>query len=220
MSLDKITARLYSDSERECAELVRKATEDAKNLLLRHAERAFIIVFACARAERRPTKNLLLSASEEACALVSAEKESAEKDAETIIEKARSAASASERRAVLKAKSELIETVLLSAKKQLLALDDEKYFELLVYLAKKNLRDDKGTLCMSDEDIKRCPADFASRLGGNVTVSQARLFPFPAFGALLRIRPKRMRQNAPFRIKGEGFRSPFRLMPKAERNSV
>ncbi|MDY4254383.1 MAG: V-type ATP synthase subunit E family protein, partial [Oscillospiraceae bacterium] len=96
MSLDKITARLYSDSERECAELVRKATEDAKHLLL--------------------------SASEEACALVSAERESAEKDAETIIEKARSAASASERRAVLKAKSELIETVLLSAKKQLLAL--------------------------------------------------------------------------------------------------
>ncbi len=145
MSLDKITARLYSDSERECAELVRKATEDAKHLLL--------------------------SASEEACALVSAERESAEKDAETIIEKARSAASASERRAVLKAKSELIETVLLSAKKQLLALDDEKYFELLVYLAKKNLRNDKGTLCMSDEDIKRCPADFASRLGGNITVS-------------------------------------------------
>ncbi|MDY4254194.1 MAG: hypothetical protein SOX69_00505, partial [Oscillospiraceae bacterium] len=40
-----------------------------------------------------------------------------------------------------------------------------------VYLAKKNLRNDKGTLCMSDEDIKRCPADFASRLGGNITVS-------------------------------------------------
>ena len=78
MYLEKITARLYTDSERECAELVRKATEDAKNLLL--------------------------SASEEACALVSAERESAEKDAETIIEKAlplRSAALCSRQKASL-----------------------------------------------------------------------------------------------------------------------
>lgn len=145
MSLEKITARLYSDSDSECAELLKKATEDANGILAR--------------------------AREEADALLRAEKASAEKDAAIILERARSAASASERRAELAAKSELIGIVLSSAKERLNSLDDEKYFELLESLAKKNIRGEKGTLFMSEMDLKRCPPDFASRLGGDITLS-------------------------------------------------
>ncbi len=145
MSLEKITARLYSDSDSECAELLRKASEDA----------AGVVLFA----------------EKEADALIAAEKESAKKDAAALIERARSAAAASQRRALLSEKSDLINTVLASAKKQLQTLDDAKYFELLVYLAKKNLRDEKGVLCMSAEDIARCPSDFAARLGDNISIS-------------------------------------------------
>lgn len=145
MSLEKITARLYSDSDSECAEILRKAAEDAQGTVL--------------------------SAEKEAAALISAEKESAEKEAAALIERAHSAAAASQRRELLKEKSELIKTVLSSAKKQLLSLGDSEYFELLENLAKKNLRGSNGVLCMSAEDLARCPSDFASRLGGSVTVS-------------------------------------------------
>ena len=145
MSLEKITARLYSDTERECAEIIRKATEEAQNIVSR--------------------------AETEANELKAAEKESTDREAKTILEKARSTADASERRALLAAKSDLIATVLSSAKERLRSLETDKYFDVLLTLANRNKRDDKGIMYLSADDLKRVPSDFAEKLGEKITVS-------------------------------------------------
>lgn len=144
MSLEKITARLFSDSDRECGDIVAKAEKEAERVIE--------------------------NAKKEAAQLIAAEKESAAADAEKALEKARSAAASSEKRAVLAAKSELIGVVLSSAKEKFMQLDDEKYFSLLEFLAKKNLRPTGGTMLLSEKDFKRCPSDFASRLGSNISI--------------------------------------------------
>lgn len=145
MSLEKITARLMSDSDKECADIIEKAKAQA-DAIIKNAE-------------------------EQAENIVNEAKEQAYSEFNKAVERAKSSTVTSERRAILGMKNELINIVINTAKKRLCTLDDDRYFELLYDIAKHSLRDGDGVMFLSEKDLARCPADFVSKLGHSVTLS-------------------------------------------------
>ena len=88
----------------------------------------------------------------------------ARKQAEKTVSAAESAAEADKRRAVLKAKTELLARVLAEAEKRILDLPDDEYFSLMLKLAVKACAHHGGTVIFGQRDLARLPKDFIVKL--------------------------------------------------------
>lgn len=88
----------------------------------------------------------------------------AKSQADDLIARADSAAALDERRMLLGAKQELIADVIDQAKKALVNLPAEEYFDLILKLVGKNALARKGEICFSRQDFERLPKDFAAKL--------------------------------------------------------
>lgn len=84
--------------------------------------------------------------------------------AEDLIARADSAASLERSRAVLATKQKMIAEAVGTAKRTVLELPVDKYFELILKLVKENVLPGSGSICFSERDIKRMPSDFAKKL--------------------------------------------------------
>lgn len=144
--LDHIIARIEAENETQC-EAVR--TEAAA----RSAE-----IVAAADAEGREA--------------VRAAAEQAEKQAEQLVSRAKSAGALEARRAKLAAKVALVDDVLAEARQRLAGLPDAAYFETMRSLALKNKQAGEGVLFFGARDLARLPRDFAQKLGTDISVSE------------------------------------------------
>lgn len=103
----------------------------------------------------------------------------AETDVENIKERALSSCDLQKRKALLKAKQEVISNVLDTAYENLLSADDETYFNMLRKMLEKFALAADGEICFSPEDLKRMPtgfekeiSDIAAAKGGNLVLSK------------------------------------------------
>ena len=71
---------------------------------------------------------------------------------------------ASMKRKLLSCKVELINDTIEKTIAKLKALPDEEYFELLVRLLKRHIRQGKGILSLCSNDLNRLPADFDKKI--------------------------------------------------------
>lgn len=136
--IDKITARLQEDCEKQCKEIETAAVADAER----------IIAEAVAKAEKD----------------TAALKRETDDKADLILDKAKSSAALESRQAILKAKVNLIEDVIEKAQNKLHNLDAPSYFSMLTLLAKKNKEAGEGIMFLCKRDLDRLPADFESGL--------------------------------------------------------
>lgn len=114
--------------------------------------------------EAKAQAEKILSDAAEAAAASRAEIEAkAEADSIALVNSAKSNAALISRNAVLQAKRNEIEKTLNGISEYILALDDEKYFELLYKMA-SGLKGEKGEILLSEKDKSRLPADFESRM--------------------------------------------------------
>lgn len=79
---------------------------------------------------------------------------------------------------ILAAKQEIIGDVIDEAKKRILGLSDREYFDLLLKLMEKNIREGEGVIYFSEEDHDRIPSGFsfevqelAKKHGGELSIS-------------------------------------------------
>lgn len=93
-------------------------------------------------------------------------------------DRAKSSAQQQKRQAILKAKQEIISSLLDKAHDEILAMDDTSYFTLIEKLIKKYSLPKDGEIFFSQKDLKRLPsgfdkkaADIAKENGGSLKVS-------------------------------------------------
>lgn len=102
---------------------------------------------------------------------------SAQEKVRDISLRAESAAALEKKKATLYAKQTAISTMLFEAKKYILSLPDDEYFDLILKMVRKNAMDINGEIIFSQEDKKRLPHDFEQKLfdasNGKLTVSKA-----------------------------------------------
>ena len=84
----------------------------------------------------------------------------AEKKAESKIYNAKSSASLLKRDNALKLKSEAIDNVLLAVNEEINSYSDDKYFDFLIALVKKNALSGNGVLHLNSKDLQRNTAAF------------------------------------------------------------
>ena len=100
----------------------------------------------------------------------------AEKKAEIISESGKSGAEAYIKRAVLSAKSEIIDSAVTYAQNEI--INSDKYFDMLFMLIIKNAHNEQGILQLNERDKKNMPKDFLQKVnaalpeGGSLTVSE------------------------------------------------
>lgn len=87
-------------------------------------------------------------------------KKETEENVKTSISRAESAAALQEKKLILNAKQQMISDVILSAKKYLLNLSDEEYFEKILLMVKKYALPEAGQILFSKKDDKRLPGQF------------------------------------------------------------
>lgn len=84
---------------------------------------------------------------------------------EEMEERSRSALELERKRALLKAKQQMIEDVLLQAKSKMLSLPAEEYFDTLQkMIVSAAHRNESGSLCFCETDRARLPEDFMEKL--------------------------------------------------------
>ena len=84
--------------------------------------------------------------------------------AEKDYENACNSADAEMKRKLLSCKVELIEQAVEKTVSKLKALPDKEYFDLMLSLAERHIRPEKGILSLGKKDLSRIPSDFESRL--------------------------------------------------------
>lgn len=90
--------------------------------------------------------------------------EEAKRRAESIRQLGASAAELDGKRGLLRAKQQMIGSVIDQGKAALLALPDEDYFSMLIRLAQKNALPQEGELYLSQRDRDRMPSFFETKL--------------------------------------------------------
>ena len=105
--------------------------------------------------------------------------EKSEADAESLKGRAESSCDLQKRKAVLKAKQEVISEILKRAYKKMLASDTETYFDIIRKMLNKYVLPEEGEICFSSDDKKRMPDGFekeiaaiAAAKGGKLIVSK------------------------------------------------
>ena len=123
-------------------------------------------------------ENVARENTAEASALAESQKEKiikdADKKAESIINNAKSSASLLKRDSALKFKSEAIETVLRAVNDEINSYPDDKYFDFLITLVKKNVLSGKGVLHLNSKDLQRNTAEFKEKIAPlNLVLSES-----------------------------------------------
>lgn len=136
--LETILQQIADDAKAEAEELLQTAKAEQEKLLTE------------AKAKASETEQAAIAQGEE--------------QAKQIRERAESAAQMQRRNAILACKQELIGETIASVKRELANAPDEKYFAVLVALAKRFAAEGKAELQMNQRDLERMPADFAEQL--------------------------------------------------------
>ena len=151
--LEKMKSQILDEANRSAGEILEQAKKDADAVM----------------AEAR--KN-----AEAECQRIS---EKSEADAESLKGRAESSCDLQKRKAVLKAKQEVISEILKRAYKKMLASDTETYFDIIRKMLNKYVLPEEGEICFSSDDKKRMPDGFekeiaaiAAAKGGKLIVSK------------------------------------------------
>lgn len=151
--LEKMKSQILDEANRSAGEILEQAKKEADAVM----------------AEAR--KN-----AEAECQRIS---EKSEADAESLKGRAESSCDLQKRKAVLKAKQEVISEILKCAYKKMLASDTETYFDIIRKMLNKYVLPEEGEICFSSDDKKRMPDGFekeiaaiAAAKGGKLIVSK------------------------------------------------
>lgn len=151
--LEKMKSQILDEANRSAGEILEQAKKEADAVM----------------AEAR--KN-----TEAECQRIS---EKSEADAESLKGRAESSCDLQKRKAVLKAKQEVISEILKRAYKKMLASDTETYFDIIRKMLNKYVLPEEGEICFSSDDKKRMPDGFekeiaaiAAAKGGKLIVSK------------------------------------------------
>ena len=151
--LEKMKSQILDEANRSAGEILEQAKKEADAVM----------------AEAR--KN-----AEDECQRIS---EKSEADAESLKGRAESSCDLQKRKAVLKAKQEVISEILKRAYKKMLASDTETYFDIIRKMLNKYVLPEEGEICFSSDDKKRMPDGFekeiaaiAAAKGGKLIVSK------------------------------------------------
>ena len=151
--LEKMKSQILDEANRSAGEILEQAKKEADAVM----------------AEAR--KN-----AEAECQRIS---EKSEADVESLKGRAESSCDLQKRKAVLKAKQEVISEILKRAYKKMLASDTETYFDIIRKMLNKYVLPEEGEICFSTEDKKRMPDGFekeiaaiAAAKGGKLIVSK------------------------------------------------
>lgn len=149
--LDKIIERIQKNSEINCDSILNDAQKQAEEL----------------------------RAASEAKSKADVEKIAAETDRKSkeIIDSAHSGSELEEKKEILSAKVEIIDSVIDQVAQTLKDLPDDKYFDAIYKLAGKYARPEEGVMYLSPKDLDRLPADFEKTLNskleqGSIKVSK------------------------------------------------
>lgn len=125
---------------------------------------------------KKTAESILADAEKTAAEKAASAEVSAQAEIDDILARAQSASKLQKRRDLLAAKQEIISETVESAKKRLINLSDDEYFELLYKLTKKYQTGANGLFALGARDLKRVPKDFESKLkeisGGKLTLSK------------------------------------------------
>ncbi|NLD29248.1 MAG: hypothetical protein GX658_02525, partial [Clostridiales bacterium] len=99
----------------------------------------------------------------------------AAKQAQAIVEMAKSGSAMEQKNALLDAKVGIIDEAVSYAKTKLAGTGDSEYFDIVLKLVKAYAQDSEGIMYFSQKDLSRLPADFAEKVsaltGGKLKVS-------------------------------------------------
>ena len=143
--IEKITNEINLEAEKEAAGIIADA-ERAANALKEKAEKE-AGEFSDAANERIDRR-------------VAAERKKIVSQCEQI-----------EKLRLLKAKQEIIEDTLQSAKEEMLALDDKAYFDNILKLLEKAVQKDKGFMSLNKKDMDRIPQYFEKSINAVATAN-------------------------------------------------
>ncbi len=90
-------------------------------------------------------------------------------------EKIASSADFRRRNAILKAKGEVIDEAMELAKKKLITLPDEEYFEILLTVLADNIQKGDGKMLLSSDDFKKVNADFSQKVNELASKNQGQI---------------------------------------------
>lgn len=108
-------------------------------------------------------EKLLADAQKDAEAILKSGEEKASKKYDDIIARANSQAELEERKIMLSARQSVISTMISSTLASLIALPEDKYFELILKMISKYSENSEGTLSFNSADLARLPKDFESK---------------------------------------------------------
>lgn len=140
--LDKIIEEIKREAEAESQQILSKAADEVEAI---NAE-----------------------AMKEKAAILSDYDKKLKKELALIEERTKSTIELNERQMLLNKKQELIEMVLVKARETLVELPEDKYFGLLLNIAKENVLKGKGKILFSKRDKERIPASFEDELNASI----------------------------------------------------
>lgn len=122
---------------------------------------------------------ILADAKNEASAQVERISEKASDEVENYAQRITSSNDMQRKQAILRAKQEVIASVLEKAYEDVLQLDTEAYFEMMKKMLKEYVLSEDGIICFSAKDLERMPAGFEAEIqkiaeekGGTITLSK------------------------------------------------
>lgn len=136
--LEEIIRQIYRDSEAEISKILMEAEEE------------------CNRISKE--------GQQEIAHLVTLQDSQFATESELYWKKIKSMAETKKKQDILRAKQNVIENILQEAQKKMESQNPEKYFELLLQIAKNNAHQEKGELYLNEKDLQRMPADFVDKL--------------------------------------------------------
>ena len=147
--LEKMKSQILDEANRSAGEILEQAKKEADAVM----------------AEAR--KN-----AEAECQRIS---EKSEADAESLKGRAESSCDLQKRKAVLKAKQEVISEILKRAYKKMLASDTETYFDIIRKMLNKYVLPEEGEICFSSDDKKRMPDGFEKEIAAIAAAKSGKL---------------------------------------------
>ena len=91
-------------------------------------------------------------------------KENSDFEVNSLLERAKSAATLQKKKMILTVKQECISEIILKTQEHLLNMEAEEYFATILKMIPKFARPMKGDIAFSAEDLKRIPSDFQNSI--------------------------------------------------------
>lgn len=88
----------------------------------------------------------------------------AEMECDNIIERANSTGDLIRKKAILRAKQEIISSTISNAHTKLLSLNDDEYFNLIIKMIEKYSSNEKGKIMFNKRDLERLPLLFSAKV--------------------------------------------------------